>query len=53
MNEIELMFCIQTHALDILEEQVACVKGADYYPSLRADCASTGGANDASGVPNP
>lgn len=52
VNDIELMFCIQTHALDIVEEQVACPKGTDYYPSLRADHASTSNANDAAGIPN-
>ena len=52
VNDIELMFCIQTRALH-LEEQMACPKGADYYPCLRAAHASTSNANDAAGVSDP
>ena len=53
VNEVQLMFCIQTHALDTLEEHVACARGTDYYPSLRAAHASTRNPKHASGVHNP
>ena len=53
VNEVQLMFCIQTHALDTLEEHVACARGTDYYPSLRAAHASTSNPKHASGVHNP
>lgn len=53
VNDIQFMFCIQTHALETLEEQVACAEGTDYYPPLRAAHASTSIANDANGVPSP
>lgn len=53
LNDVQLMFCIQICASDTFDRQVACTKGTDYYPSLRADHASTSKVKDAAGAPKP
>ena len=53
MNGIQLMFCIQTRALETFDEEVACTEGTGHYPSLRAAYAGTSKAKDAAGVPKP
>ena len=44
VKNIQLLLCIQSHALDPFDEQVACAKDTDYYPSLRGAHALTSGA---------
>ena len=44
VNNIQLLLCIQTHALDPFHEQVVCAKDTDYYPSLRGAHALDSGA---------
>ena len=53
VNDVQLMFCIQTCALDSFDKQEAWAKGTDYFRSLRAAHASTRNTNDAPGVPKP
>lgn len=53
VNSIQLMFCIQDHALETFEKHAACVKSRDHYPSLRAAYTGTNKAKDAIGVPKP
>lgn len=53
VNDIQLMFCIQTRALEFFEKHIAGAKVTDYYPSLRAANASTSKGKDAAGDPKP
>ena len=53
MNGIQLMFCIQTRALETFDEQMACATGTVHYPSLQAAYAGTSKAKAAADAPKP
>ena len=53
VKKIQLLLCIQTHALDPFHEQVSCAKDLDYYAShTRCSCFHQW-SKDAAGVPMP
>ena len=53
VKNIQLLLCIQTHALEPFHEQVACAKDTEYYPSrMRCSCFDQW-SKDTAGIPMP
>ena len=50
VNDVQLMICIQTRALDTLDGEPARVRGTKCYLSLRTADASTSQAKNGAGI---